>query len=333
MFEKFKIHAQLILLEAQRRGIYVEVVHPEKMAKLTFHGHSEYLLHEFFSTNTAVASKLCRNKGLARFILEKNGFKVAPGGVFKTSNYGDALTLFQKLRKPVVLKSPELEKAKSIILNVNTEEEFGKGWKRLSDSVENPEIILEEQFVGDEYRFFVTKDKFVAASKRIAANVEGDGKKTIQQLIDDKNNEPWRMPEESTERKAYPIVVDADIIDKLKSQNINLDYVPKEGETVLLRQNTNLASGGESINCSTEVDDKYKDLCLKIVQSIPGLTYAGIDIMTTNIKDFENSNYIIVEVNSSPGITAHQNPYHGDKVDVAAAIIDAVFPETIKGDK
>ena len=328
MFENFKVHAQLILGEAAKRGIKIEEVNPGKLAKLTFRAHTEYLLHEFFSTNTAVASKLCRNKGLTRHILQKSNIKVAAGGVFKVTEFDAAKAMFNHLKKPLVLKSPELEKAKSIVLGIDSEEKFKEAWDKLSSSVENTELIIEEQFAGDEYRIFVTKDKFVAASKRIPANIVGDGEKNIKELVDDKNAEPGRMNEESAERKTYPIVLDQTVIDNLSESDINLDYVPAKGEMVLLRKNSNLATGGESINCTEVVDDKYKELALSIVRAIPGLTYAGIDLMTTNISDYDRSNYIIVEVNSSPGITAHQNPCQGESVDVAAAIIDVVFPET-----
>jgi cyanophycin synthetase len=59
--------------------------------------------------------------------------------------------------------------------------------KKVSNSV-----IVEKYIVGEDFRLLVINYKLVAAAKRTAAHVKGDGKSTIQQLIDKVNEDPRR---------------------------------------------------------------------------------------------------------------------------------------------
>lgn len=74
-----------------------------------------------------------------------------------------------------------------------------------------------------------------------------------------------------------------------------------------IRANLSLAGTGEKI----DADKETADMCIKAVASIPGLNFAGVDIMKTMTEDGEEVRYFI-EINSNPGekimeITGHNH--------------------------
>lgn len=74
-----------------------------------------------------------------------------------------------------------------------------------------------------------------------------------------------------------------------------------------IRANLSLAGKGEKI----DADKETADMCIKAVASIPGLNFAGVDIMKTMTDNGEEVRYFI-EINSNPGekimeITGHNH--------------------------
>ena len=53
-------------------------------------------------------------------------------------------------------------------------------------------VIVEKFITGDDYRLLVINNKLVAAAKRTPAHVIGDGKSTIQELVDEVNKDERR---------------------------------------------------------------------------------------------------------------------------------------------
>ena len=50
-------------------------------------------------------------------------------------------------------------------------------------------VIVEKYITGEDHRLLVIDNKLVAAAKRTPAHVIGDGKSTIQQLVDEVNKD------------------------------------------------------------------------------------------------------------------------------------------------
>jgi len=189
--------------------------------------------------------------------------------------------------------------------------------------------MVEKEFYGKEYRIFATNEKFVAATYRVPANVQGDGIHTIKELIQLKNKDPRRGS--GHKKSLVKIKIDKQLVDFLNSQKKKLTTIPKKDDIVYLRKTSNLSTGGDSYDVTDLVHPEVKKLMVKIVQSIPGLAYSGIDYMTKDISSPPTErNYIIVELNGSPMISMHHIPYNGKERDVAGAIIDQLYPETVK---
>jgi cyanophycin synthetase len=246
-------------------------------------------------------------------------------------NYDDKATILKYCHQigfPVVIKPLKGSKGTLAFVDLNSDVKVLFALKEFRGS-SHKKVIVESFFKGIEYRLFTTCDKFVAALNRVPANVIGDGIHNINQFIKIKNLDPRRGSHGT--RSLERIKVDEVVHLYLQKQKKTVNYIPLKGEQVFLRANSNISTGGDSVDVTDEVHPSVKRLAVKIIRAIPGCAYAGIDYLTTDIKAKPNKkNYIVIEVNDSPGLDIHHFPYAGKPRNVTAAIIDQLFPETVK---
>lgn len=308
-----------IIEEGKKRGIEVISIVPDLIDAFSYNGHTEYLCKQFISKTSAAALYITNNKEITKIFFKKAGLAVPEGESFGKTEVEDALAFAENLSWPLVMKPTASSKGDSVFANISDKEEFAKSWEQIAKKHEK--ILVEEMFEGEDYRIFSTQEKVIAATRRVPANVTGDGKRTIQELIQDKNTDDARLVQ---------IEVDNIVIDFLNKSGYNLDSIPEKDKTVFLRKNANISTGGDIIDVTDSIHDSVKELAVKAVKAIPGLMYGGVDLMTKDItkKQSENS-YTILEINASASIKMHHFPTIGIPRNVAKAIIDIMFPETI----
>lgn len=322
----------LIGKEASNRGIKVKKIFRKgPLAKtsaliLKYDNHEETIIGQRISNIDSIAFWIQRNKALAKYFFKKAGISIAPGDVFYITNIKEIIRYCKTIGYPVVIKRLDGTHGDEVFMNINSDFEVKKTLKQFRKGIKR-KVLIEKQYEGSEYRIFATKNKFVAAVQRRPANVVGDGINSIKKLIALKNNDPRRG--EGHEKSLVKIKIDETVKTFLKRQKKSLEYIPKKDEQVFLRANSNLSTGGDSVDVTSLLHPSVKELAVKTIQAIPGLAYGGIDYMTKDItKKPTKNNYIIIEVNDSPMISMHHIPYQGASRDVAKEIIDLLFPET-----
>ena len=72
----------------------------------------------------------------------------------------------------------------------------------------------------------------------------------------------------------------------------------------------NLAKGGRAIDMTTQVSKEFVDIAFKALKAIEGLNVAGVDILCQD-PTVSSPNYVILEVNSNPGLAMHAFPDEG----------------------
>src|SRR5690606_21749549 len=112
---------------------------------------------------------------------------------------------------------------------------------------------------GFDFRVLIINNKLVAAAKREPAHVKGDGKSTIQELIDITNQDPRRGY--GHENVLTEITVDRDTLDLLEKEGYTLESVPEQGKTVYLKSTANLSTGGTSVDVTEMVHPENIFLC------------------------------------------------------------------------
>src|SRR5690606_32872330 len=141
--------------------------------------------------------------------------------------------------------------------------------------------IVEKFITGYDFRVLVIDYKFICAALRTPASVIGDGKHSIQQLIDQVNEDPRRGY--GHEKVLTQITVDDFTWKMLNDKGYTLETVPANEEIVALKPTANLSTGGTSSDVTDEVHPSNIFMCERIARII-GLDICGIDIMAENLK-------------------------------------------------
>lgn len=320
----------LIAEEAIRRGIKVKKVFTDgvyadgSVLELRLDNKIEYIVGQRTSKIDVIAYWLQKNKYYAKFFLKKAGLSVSQGEIFRSEEVDKILSYANKTGYPVVAKKIDGTHGSHVHVNIEND----AGLLNVLSGFPSGKILIEKMFVGTEYRLFATKKRFVAATNRIPANVIGDGVNSIKALVYKKNQDPRRSDGYSTALKTILLNDEVDMV--LAKQKLTTSSVPKAGERIYLRENSNISTGGDSIDVTDLVHEDIKKIAIKTINAIPGLAYGGVDLLTNidiSKKPTKNS-YIIIEINDSPMISMHHFPYEGKPRNAAAAIVDTIFPGT-----
>ena len=180
-------------------------------------------------------------------------------------------------------------------------------------------VIIEEYIEGKEYRFLVIGDETVAILHRVPANVTGDGVHTIEQLVESKNQDPLRGKGYVTPlEKIHLGEVEKDF---LRTQDLDLQSVPQKDEVIYLRENSNISTGGDSVDFTDDIPEGYKSIAVRAAHVV-GAKICGVDMIIRNItEEPTDSNYAIIELNFNPALHIHDFPYKGKNRHVEKKIL------------
>jgi cyanophycin synthetase len=269
---------------------------------------------------SSIAVDIACNKEQTKKMLDAASIPVASGGICVDEE--DLEAVVKKIGYPIVLKPLDGNHGKGASINVKTWEDAVEGLayaKKYSHRV-----IVEKFITGYDFRVLIIDNKLVAAAKREPAHVKGDGKQTIQQLIEETNLDPRRGY--GHENVLTQIDVDRDTTDLLEKLGYTLETVPRKDEVVYLKSTANLSTGGTSVDITDMMHPENIFLCERISRVI-GLDICGVDIMAENLtQPLKETGGCILEVNAAPGFRMHLAPSEGLPRNVAAPVIDMLYP-------
>src|SRR5699024_602411 len=121
----------------------------------------------------------------------------------------------------VIVKPAHASLAIGVRTNLNDRAALTGGLEYDHGELGYTDIIVERHATSFDTRAYVIEDRLIAAFKRMAANIEGDGEHTIGQLIDLKNQKRRLNPHLS----ASQIKIDGKLNDFIGSQGYSLDSV------------------------------------------------------------------------------------------------------------
>ncbi len=269
---------------------------------------------------SSIAVDIACNKEQTKKMLDAASIPVANGGICVDEE--DLETVVKKIGYPIVLKPLDGNHGKGASINVKTWEDAIEGLayaKKYSHRV-----IVEKFITGYDFRVLIIDNKLVAAAKREPAHVKGDGKHSIQQLIEETNKDPRRGY--GHENVLTQIDVDRDTTDLLEKLGYTLESIPRKDEVVYLKSTANLSTGGTSVDITDMMHPENIFLCERISRVI-GLDICGVDIMAENLtQPLKETGGCILEVNAAPGFRMHLAPSEGLPRNVAAPVIDMLYP-------
>jgi cyanophycin synthetase len=269
---------------------------------------------------SSIAVDMACNKELTKKMLDMTSIPVASGSICVDEE--DLAQTIEKIGYPIVLKPLDGNHGKGASINVTNWEDAVSG---LAFAKEYSKRIIVEKFItGFDFRILVIDNKLVAAAKRVPAHVVGDGNNTIQELIDLTNLDPRRGY--GHENVLTKIDVDRDTEDLLEKLNYTLETIPRKGEIVYLKSTANLSTGGTSVDVTDMMHPENIFLAERISRVI-GLDICGVDIMAENLtQPLKENGGVILEVNAAPGFRMHLAPSEGLPRNVAAPVIDMLYP-------
>lgn len=269
---------------------------------------------------SSIAVDIACNKEETKRMLDNASIPVAKGSICNSEE--ELRDTIQSIGFPIVLKPLDGNHGKGASINVKTIEEAKEGLEHAQKY--SRRVIVERYVTGHDFRVLVIDNQVVAAARREPAHVIGDGQQNIQQLIDQTNQDPRRGY--GHENVLTDINVDRDTSDILKKKGYTLESIPEKGEIVHLKSTANLSTGGTSIDVTEMMHPENIFLCERIARII-GLDVCGIDIMAKNLTEpLKVSGGVILEVNAAPGFRMHLAPSEGLPRNVAAPVIDMLFP-------
>ena len=170
----------------------------------------------------------------------------------------------------------------------------------------------------------VVNGSLVAATRRTPGHVVGDGEHNVEQLIDIVNRDPRRGV--GHEKVLTRLELDAQAHKMLQAANLTPTSVPDKDQVVLLRSTANLSTGGTASDVTDVIHPDNREMAERAVRAI-GLDVGGVDFLSKDITEsYRTIGGGICEVNAAPGFRMHVAPSEGTARDVAAPVVDMLFP-------
>lgn len=306
------------LKKAKMLGVKIEILQYEKrpVLKLSYKGKTIFCNKKIPLFRSM--SDLTKDKVITKMILESVGIRTPRGIVAVSPKKAVSEIKAKKLRYPLIIKPVDGSLSKGVTWNVASEKEVAKAVEHALAAYgyrKGIKIIVEEMFIGNEYRVLVFNKKVLSCVEKIPAGVTGDGKNTIQTLIHNFNK--GRL-------HGFEIKLDSVAKSTLEQAGHTLKTVLPKDFFFKFRSNLNMSDGGRSIDRTKDLSAPLKEKCIRAVEAI-GLMYGGIDLITNELNA-KNPSYVMLEVNPNPFYNMNEKPLvEGKGCDISLAIINEIF--------
>lgn len=306
--------------EAESRGIPYIRLNDQSLVQLGYGVHQKRIQATTTANTNMIAVDIAGNKHATKTLLGDMGVPVPKG--YRIRHEEDLEETLERVGFPVVIKPLDGNHGKGATVGVKSMEEARVAWEKAKEY--SRWVIVEKQLVGADFRALVVNNRLIAVAKRVPAHVVGDGKQTIQELIDETNSDPRRGY--GHENVLTEINIDSQTMRCIKNAGYELESVLPKGEVLYLKTTANISTGGTAIDVTDEVHPENVFLFERIARII-GLDVAGVDIIAENVSEpLHASGGGIIEVNAAPGFRMHLAPSEGIGRNVAEHVIDMLFP-------
>lgn len=323
-YEDLELSTQILILDAIKRGIEFNMMDRlENFISLSDGEKVEYVKQATkTSKDSYITALIMENKLVTKDILRENNIRVPKGKDYdNTDEAKKDFRLFKDEKIVIKPKSTNFGLGISIFPGEYSREDYNKAVEIAFR--EDSSILIEEFMTGKEYRFLVIGEEVVGILHREPANVIGNGESTIEELVFEKNKDPLRGKGYKTPLEKIKLGEIEEMF--LKNQGLRFKYIPKNGEKIYLRENSNISTGGDSIDFTDKIHPSYKEVALKSAKAVKALI-CGVDMVIDNIEEeAKEKNHGIIELNFNPAIHIHCFPYKGENRKAGEKILDLLF--------
>lgn len=276
----------------------------------------------FFETTSndggALGRSWQRNKITSKELMHAMGL---PTPMHVLVNQEDDLTAgVGKIGFPCVIKPFDGGGGKGVTANINSADDLHRAFRHARQFSNEP-LMLEQHIEGIDHRLMVIGGKLVAAIRREASYVIGDGVSTVRELLNQLNASRF----ENLVKSHYlrPIPADEVLVQHLRTYGIDLEDVLSPGHKLSLRSNANRSTGGITADVTDCLHPQVRALAEQFALAM-GLDAAGLDYLTTDItRPSHEAGGAFIEINATPGMA----------VFIAAGWTEAAIARLVLGDK
>src|SRR3954447_25858991 len=285
------------------------------------HGRFQQRIQATVTSRTPhIAVELASDKEETNRLLGNLGLPVPQQRLVQQAE--DAVAAAERIGYPVVVKPYNANHGRGISIHLTTAEQVGAAFDIAREHSRS--VIVESFITGEDHRMLVINGELVAVSRRVPGHVIGDGEHTIEQLVDQVNNDPRRGI--GHEKVLTRLVFDHQAETMLARKGYTPQSVPTAGETVFLRSTGNLSIGGTATDLTDLVHPDNAEMAVRAVKAI-GLDVGGVDFLSTDItQSYKDVGGAICEINAAPGFRMHMAPSEGRARDVGGRVMDMLFP-------
>ncbi len=313
-----------IVEEAASRGIPWIRLNKYSLCQLGYGANQKRIQATVTSETSSIGVELACDKEDTKYLLEQAEVEVPRGDIISKERSLEEACRY--VGYPLVIKPIDGNHGRGITVDIQNYEDALVGFHAAKEV--SRRVIVEKYITGEDYRLLVINHRLVAAAIRTPAHVIGDGKSTVQELVDKVNEDPRRGF--GHENVLTKITINDLTKTIIKDAGYTVDSVLKDGERLILKDTANLSTGGTAEDITDIVHPANVSMAERISKIID-LDICGIDIMTDDItKPLSETGGAVLEVNAGPGFRMHLAPTTGLPRNVAAPVIDKLFP--IQGD-
>lgn len=308
---------------AKKRDIPYIRLNDHSLVQFGYGKYQQRIQATITSQTTHIAVEMSCNKEQTNKVLSGLGLPVPKQRTVRTEE--GAISAAKHLGFPLVVKPLDGNHGRGISINLTTFEQIKEAFVEATKV--SRYVLIERYATGFDHRMLVVNGKLIAVAKRIPGHVVGDGKHTIEELVDIVNQDPRRGV--GHEKVLTRLELDYQANTLMKSAGYTKDTVLNDGEIFYLRSTANLSTGGTAIDVTDIVHPDNRDMAERAIKAV-GLDVGGVDFLIDDItQSYHEIGGAICEVNAAPGFRMHVAPSEGKPRDVAGAVIDMLFPKEL----
>jgi cyanophycin synthetase len=263
--------------------------------QLGWGSRARYLQGSISDRDSMLGAYISNNKSNTAVLLRTAGLP-APEHL-PVSSLPQAKSAAQKLGFPLVIKPADQDRGIGVVVDVMDIEQVESAFAMAKQHSKHGVVLVERQVQGVCHRVFVVAGRLLYAVKRMPMSVQGDGRRTVAQLVSDALVEESKTP--PWDRSGLQPLDDLALA-AMGRLGLQPDSVPEPGVWVPLRRIESTQWGGVDEDMTQTIHPDNVDIAIKAARLL-NLDHAGIDIITADItRPWHQTGAIINEVNVSP---------------------------------
>jgi len=310
-----------LVAAAEKRNIPWLRLNPYSLVQLGHGKYSQRIQATITSETKHIGVEIASDKEETNKLLADLGLPVARQRLVYSER--EALRASHRIGLPVVIKPLNANHGRGVSINLTEDDEIRAAFDNARKH--SRAVIVEAFLKGLDHRLLVINGKLEAASKRVPGHVVGDGKSTVEELLDIVNSDPRRGV--GHEKVLTRLELDYQANRLLELRGMTSASVPDEGQIVYLRSTGNLSTGGTAVDVTDIIHPDNKSMAERAAMAI-GLDVCGVDFLTEDITvSYKVGGGGICEVNAAPGFRMHTAPSEGTPRNVAEPVMEMLFPK------